>query len=453
MLDLIQLIGLMPFIPKPMFEYAENSNSNIWINKTVYGVVGIFDVIGDAEPGVYLNLTFLNASSNLTVFYGLNINKPPLEFKEDCNTKRFLYSVSYSLEKNEIVDSNVSVLNLNFNEFNSYSFNKRIVIPVSIAKNENITFYFNAEVVFKVDHWHLMPHISCSENKCTTYYSCDYAGATYSDFQNSTFDSKEFFVLNESPSIEYNFDKYYGVRELKIKIKGEYLNFVLKSGGKRFEYYSVEYPVFVDSNNFSHVTLSTTSVYFENGIELLKSSIENNSYNFAFLNVSGVENLSIDFPFESKSFILSDDQVNSSVELLIPEFNSPGSVVNASVNLTSNNAPLNGFVLVEVGEESVFNVSVVDGTGFFSFEMPDNSVLVNASFEKPGFSSSTDEKMVVVKTGYSSEVVLLSSVFLLIGYGFTLVSGVKSRTLLKLSGFFIFMVIIFFVLSNSGWPG
>ncbi|MCL5011726.1 MAG: hypothetical protein M1594_02420 [Candidatus Marsarchaeota archaeon] len=449
MLDLIQLIGLMPFITKPMFEYVENVNSNVWVNKTVYGVVGVFDAIGDAEPGIYLNQTFLNSSSNLTVFYGLSITKPLLDFKEDCDTKRFLYSVSYSLENNGIIDSNTSVLNLDFNDFNSYSLNKRITTPISIAKNENISFYFNAEVVFKIEHWHLTPHISCSKDKCSVYYSCDYAGATYAKFQNSTSDSKQFFVLNESPSVEYNFDYYYGVRELKIKIKGDDFNFALKSNGKSFDYYSIEYPVFIDSDNFSHVTLSQTDVYFENGIQLLKKSVGNYDYNFSFLNVSPIENLTVEFPFYSKNFTLSDNQINSSVELSIPEFNSPGSIVNASVELTDG-APLNGSVSIEE-DGSKFNVSVVYGIGFFSFEMPNSSVLINASFEKNGFYSSSDEKMVLVKTSYSSEIILLSSFFLLVGYGFTLVSGVRSKTLIKLSGFFIFIVIILFVLSNLGW--
>ena len=451
MLDLIQVIGLMPFISKPMFEYVENANSNLWVNKTVYGVVGVFDFIGDAEPGVYLNQTFLNVSSNVTVFYGLIVTKPVFDFKEDCKTRRFLYSVSYSLENDRVLDSKNYFLNLDFNDFENFSLDKKIIVPISIVNSTNLTFYFNAEAIFKIEHWHLTPHVYCSKEGCSTYYSCDYVGATYSDFKNSTLSSKEFYVLNESSSVTYKFDWYYGVRELEVEIKGDYLNFVLESNNKSVYYYSVEYPVFVDENNFSHVTLNPTSVYFERGVKILRKSIGNNTYNFSFLNIGRTVTLTLEFPFESKTFQFSDNQINTSVELLIPFFESPGNIVRGAVNLTSEGVPLNGSVLVGIGGKKLV-VSAVNGIGFFSFEMPNSSVLVSASFERNGFSSSSDEKMIIVKTGYSSEIIFLFSIFLVLGYVFSLISGVKSKTLLKFSSFFIFILIIFFILSNAGWP-
>jgi hypothetical protein len=433
-----------------MFEYVENANSNVWINQINPGIIGIFDKIGDAEPGIYLNETFLNKSSNLTIFYGLVIKKPILKFNDDCKTKRFLYSVSYSLENERVIDSKTEVLNLDFNSFDNYSINKKIIEPVLIEKNENFTFNFNANAVFKVEHWHLTPHVSCSKNGCTTYYSCDFAGSNYHEFSNSSFDSKEFFTLNENSTLKYDFDYYDGVKALMISIKAENANFILKSNEGVFKYYSSEYPVFVDENNFSHVTTSPTSVYFESGVELLNYSIENNTFNFTLLNVSDEALLTIEFPFDNKTFSLVDNQVNSSLELKVPEFNEPGSVVNASVNLTSNGIPLNDSVFITIDNES-FKVKTIDGMGFFQFEMPNESILVEAVFKKDGYYSSSGEKFIIAETSYSNEIILLFSTFLFIGYGFSMITGSKMKKILSMSAVFVFTIILFFILSSIGW--
>ncbi len=453
MLELAQLIGLMPFIPSPMFRYIENANSNLWINKTIPGIVGVYAVLGDAEPGIYLNQTFLNSSANLTIFYGFSIQKPDLEFQSDCKTERFLQGVEWRLGSNfqGVMESGSVNLDLNFNDFESYVFSNKTIEPFYVDEGNSAVLSFYAEAVFKVEHWRLEPHLSCSKNTCTVYYSCDFYDSTFQNFQNNSAYSESFSKMDENPAVEGRFDYYDGVKELIISVKADNPNIAVYSGSNNFEYYSEEYPVFLDENNFSHATEIAEDVYFENGLVIANKSVGGSYFNFTLINASDSATVELKFPFDSENFSLNDSELNSSVSLSIPEFNSPGSIVNGSVVLKGGGKQLNGSVLVEIQGVGELNASVENGVGFFQFQMPNQSVAVEAFFEERGYFSSSDSRYVIVNTDYSSEILLMLSTFLVLAYGFSMISGYKSRLLASASVFFIFLMILFFVASNSGW--